>query len=81
MAKRIKPIKGMIKNVGGHMINPPENCGHRKKWIDNAVWVDLCCCFALCPAKCKKYDWYLRATPNMRVRYLRRNGVYYPWDA
>ena len=79
MAKRIKPVFGRIQNVGGHMINPPDECSYRKKFPDS-IWVDLTCCFVVCKNHCEKYEWYARATRRMRIRYLQRNGVYYPWN-
>ena len=79
MAKRIKPIMGRIQNVGGHLINPPRECNYRRRYSDNAIWTDLSCCNVVCKEQCEKFLWYVRASTSMRVRYLKRNGVFYPW--
>jgi hypothetical protein len=72
--------KGTIQNVGGHIVDPPEDCPYRKQWSDGGIWTDLGCCQVCCTNRCKRYQWYKRATKHMRVEDLRNKGVYYPWN-
>lgn len=79
-AKRVAPIRGRIQNMGGNLIDPPDNCPFSRRFPDGAVWTDLGCCQQCCKEHCDLFRWFCDATPRMRVRRLRRKGIYYPWD-
>ena len=70
--------KGTIQNVGGHIIDPPEDCPYRKK-IGDAIWADAGCCQCCCESKCKRFLKVKRMRPYERAQDLRDHGVYYPW--
>ena len=71
--------KGLLQNVGGHLLNPPEECCYRKSFPDKSIWADLGCCSNVCKNKCSLFKWFLKASEPERVQYLIDNNVYYPW--
>ena len=73
-----KPKGNRILNCGGHLINPPDYCPHRKKFRDDGgIWVDLAVCR---PEYCEKYPcdrrrWFNKASGPERNEEWQRCGV------
>lgn len=78
-SKRKAPIPGNYENIGGHMIAPPKECKYKRRNADGAIWVDLCICFSICEEQCETYKEFIKMDKQGRIKYLKRNGVFYPW--
>ena len=64
-----------IYPMGGHMINPPEDCPRRKVLPDGGVWADYPVCSFYCEDKCSRYYQFQKMTEEERKEELRNNGV------
>lgn len=73
----VKKVHGYgLQNMGGHLINPPIKCLHRKQAHDckNTTWADLSICNT-CTVSCMMFERYKAMDHEKRVQYLRNNGV------
>jgi len=66
-----------IYNMGGHMINPPEDCPSRQRANDGGEWVNLPICAYYCERRddCDRYQQFESMTDEERRQELIDNGV------
>lgn len=59
-----------IKNVGGHLPNPPEDCERKDKWSKrhSIIWIDLSLCHSCSILKeCHTRKTYLKAVKQQGI--------------
>lgn len=63
-------------NLGGHMIDPPEDCTKKKSSSDGGIWVDLALC-RLCDSSkiCDRYTSFMNKSQAERNEDSRSRGV------
>lgn len=63
--------------LGGHMIDPPDFCPHRKRSVDGAIWVDIAFCCRTCQLakECSRYDSFKGMSSEERKKDLISRGV------
>lgn len=64
-----------IYNMGGFLIDPPEECRYKAKPKGGGTWADFGCCIGICKEKCQRYKSYLKMRPGEYLEELRRKGV------
>jgi hypothetical protein len=69
---------GRIQNMGGHLIDPPDQCEYKRLADDGAIWTDFGCCQACCGNHCERYKRFLKMSPVLRRRDQRKRGVNLP---
>lgn len=63
------------RNMGGHMINPSEDCPFAFKQKDGGIWVDIGNCNRTCKDRCiRSYQWK-RLSDDERKSELFENGI------
>ena len=70
----------LINNWGGHMLNPPKSCEHKRLGEEGlCYWVDLVICSYQCEKKykCRRYKKWKAMTYEEQHEYLRVKGVKY----
>jgi len=63
------------KNIGGHIINPPEDCPHGFRLPDGGKWADLGNCNRTCKSHCTRYYQWKRMSVEDRKAELYENGI------
>jgi len=63
------------RNLGGHLINPPEECQYAFRIPDGGEWVDLGNCNRACNEHCVRYYQWKRMTSDERKTELFENGI------
>jgi len=62
-------------NMGGHMINPPEDCPYAFRVPDGGEWTDLGNCNRTCDDRCTRFYQWKRMPPEDQREELYANGV------
>lgn len=76
MEKEEGPRPGRYYNLGGHLIDPPNDCPKKKRTEDGASWVDLALCRNCHSSKeCNRYTSFIKMGPNERNDDLKSRGV------
>ena len=78
----LQPIRKVVKRItnwGGFLLNPPEECQHKKN-LTGGLWVDLGCCQSktICKNQCERYLSFCKETQYERDLYLVNNNVILP---
>lgn len=82
-SRRTKPVKktrvinSIYRNLGGFMIDPPENCPKQIRSEDKARWTDLALCIH-CKDKCERYLSFRKMTPEERKEDSLNRGIIPP---
>lgn len=75
--KKTKTINPRYRNLGGFMIDPPDNCPKRVTSEDGAWWTDMGLCHH-CKNKCERYLVYKKMTPEERKEDSVVRGIIQP---
>ena len=75
--KKIKVTTPIYRNLGGFMIDPPENCPKQIRSEDKAQWTDMGLCHH-CKEKCERYLSYKKMTPEERNADSVNRGIIQP---
>ena len=72
-----RDAKKLITPMGGHLVNPPENCPWKRMAYDGGMWVDFTLCAGFCDNRnsCERYQWFTKATDMERAKDWKRAGV------
>lgn len=73
------PNNKTITPMGGHLVNPPENCPWKKMAYDGGMWAEFPICGYYCELnkECERYRWFKKASDLERAREWKGVGVRY----